>query len=318
MKKAISLLIVLILTAKMLLFSQEQELNCINLRQLETTDAAKGGQVYIDYNKPDSSNKIFVYLINKTPSSVDLQCLNQRIEFNIEAQMPDGDWGKLDMREGYCGTGYGNFILPAQAYTWQSFYSTVLADGNYKTQVRFTYVLGDTLLKSEPLSASIDINRFLPPQLRIIQQIDTYLSGHPSTTEQEKKLLLVRAQLLIQFNQYDEVLDFSKKLIYLYPDFHEMEYIMGIALVGNISRTNNLSDAEKYGILSKAIAEWRKVPFDNVKYKDARKFISIYNNYLPTKEEWNKVNSVDCKMIEGRCYYFITQYVNEWVEILFK
>jgi len=294
----------------------EMEL-CRRIGELKVDNKNKEGEVYIGLNQVDSSGRINVFLINRSDEVKILHGFDKVVEFGVQARNENGEWKEIDLQELGCGTGYGAFILPPNSYTWEAKEWDFFQDGEFATELRFTYIYNGQLLTSDPVPCEINTNRFLPFYLRHLSLIDEKLYAQDLSPEVEKQLMYQKSVIYLNHDHVSESIAISKALIEKYPDFIKARYKLGQGLVISIGNEEILPDVRQVRLMSKAIEELDQIPKDHEDFESARRMVEVCMKYLPTQEEWGKLSKIGCKKI-GKKYYCYEELIDEWVPIMIK
>ncbi len=288
-------------------------------KPLTSTNEAQEGKVYITYRANDSTDRISIFLINRSQEPIKVFGINRRILFIKEAKNEEGKWQRIDHYEGpvYCATGYGHFQIPKNTYTWQHLYTNDYA-GSFETELRFSIRVQDSLIISAPISAKIDYNLFLMPQRRMIQQIDEHIMNGGLTDHQKRLLQFRKARIHFKDQDYLQSIATCRTLLQQDSHLNEVKFFLARAVVNKISTIKNVSEAEKYGLISAAINLWQEIPKKHENSDRALELIKVYMPYLPTKEQWKAVNTLECEPIGDEYQCFIGHYFNATTIIRYK
>ena len=306
-----------------LLYGQSANYPSKRIKKIESKNLQREGEVYLLSQLIDSTGKINVYLMNRSINSIKFHGYNYKIGFVVEAINQRGEWRKLGSNEYspvICGTGFSNYVLPKNTYTWQSF-NKALFEGELETKMRFSYKAGDTLIYSKPFAIRIDPDLFFDSLTYQVNKIMKFCNN--SSPEDSKKCELMKGRIFINNQQFEKGIAILKSLLKEYPNYYEAIYYYAKALVTYIAKDEKSTKFDEYIILSKTIEAMEEIPLEHEKYTDAQKFIQTYKEYLPDKSELNNwcgfVPNAICEKIGNEYYGKITRsFLNEIIKIRFK
>lgn len=268
------------------LFSQE-------VAKCKAPQCAAGSNVIIK-SATEKNGDIQVTLVNCTSDTlVVFGGYSGKIRFNKEIQDNSGSWKPYDQESKYaywCGTGLRSLTIPSN-YCTQESYEQSRFKGSFKTKIRFSFVLDQKVVYSNPQTAMVNKKLLLTPEDRSINALKKDLKTPERLTKQQKDNYVNRV-VLHRFSKgdhrqaYEDLRNYKSLLA---PgEFRALELALLSKYVG---AAKNLSRLERALLASKIIAVCeRLIEVNYPRKKRVQQYRKFYTQHLLTAEEFQRMN----------------------------
>lgn len=291
---------------------------------LEESAKNKRQGVYLNVKMVDSLDYLKIFLVNRSEKKYRYYGLHQYLEINTEAKNQDGEWLSIDPVGGLCLTGYGYSSLPSNNYT------KIKKDkfsGDFKTEVRFSVSIKDSILFSEPTivySEPIEMN--IPSgsfKAKYDWRLNKYEKRITETNDFRVKSKFAYRKALIG-HKFDDI-EFVKKELIRALSFDQKNGNARFSLSNLYMKywndnQNKITINDEAILICASINEMEKINLLEFpdKKRNVMKYIKMGKDYFSKKENWNPEEIQDCKIIDGKYKCFEKHFIKDYVELRFK
>ena len=299
---------------------QDVDVNWKSIKPIKKSNEIKDGKVYITHNGVDSTKEtIDVFLINRSDSAVFVSGYYGRIEFGLEVMLNEGIWRQLKKHYyAVCATGYEEFQIPSKHYTWERI-NKWRYKGDLLRKVRFTYTVGDSKISSNPVELHIDEKLLLDPYARLHESIDEVLSDTELPLEVRNRYLVKKSRIYLKNEEPNKAIAFLNEVLNSDSLNYLAKYYLGVAYNNSLTTDKeHYSKSEEIVLINEIINTFSEIPIWHSVHSNATRAIKVYSSYLTTKGEWEEVNDLECKIINGEYRCYLGKHINRFVKMRFK
>jgi tetratricopeptide (TPR) repeat protein len=292
------------------------------IKKLKALSSWEKNDIYLQLKHLDSIKQTVVYLINRSGKDQEFYGTNGRFHIYPEANNLFGEWINIDHRITDCLTGIKYTALPKDHFSWQrKDYPT----GDFKTKIRYTVILKDTIIYSKPFIANIPSYSFGTQKEYLIGHYDTKLKNiNLSDSARIFNMLRKASVYTTVFKDFDNAIITTKQCIELYPNSVKAHFLLGKFYLRKLNICREGITEEEFQVTISACFEQLTIAhkladFKNDEIKTAiKKYSKHFKKVLPIESKWNLNNKLDCIEVDGKIKCFEKCLTKDYVGIKFQ